>query len=66
MKPESQCEREGREHLMFSALSADQCNVITLDWCVRCGVYDLSTKPHLVIKGRRRGVEDVRPPEGLL
>lgn len=53
---------------MFSALSADfnEGNVITLDWCVRCGVYDPNANPHIVLKGQRREVNDVNPPDGIL
>lgn len=53
---------------MFSALSADlnQSQVVGLDWCVHCGVWDPDAKPHIILKGRRREVNDVEPPEGLL
>lgn len=52
---------------MFSAVSAgfNQTNVIVLDWCVRCGVYDPNAKPHIVVNGQRREVDDVDPGEIL-
>lgn len=57
---------EGREHVMFSALSAgfNQTNAITLDWCIRCR-WMVDIQPSVFVKGQVRRVEDV-PTEGLL
>lgn len=62
----SECGDRGG-HQMFSAVSAgfNQTNVIVLDWCVRCGVYDPNAKPHIVVNGQRREVDDVDPGEIL-
>lgn len=52
---------------MFSTLAGDfnPGQVICTDWCVRCGAF-ADDKPHIVYKGQRREVEDVKPPEGIL
>lgn len=57
------CEIEGRSHLWFSALVG--ASVTEKDWCVRCGE-PTDPRPHLVLKGQRREVENIDPPEGLL
>lgn len=66
MESDEKCS-EGREHVMFSALSAgfNQTNVITLDWCIRCR-WAAEDKPHIFVKGQRRDVDDVEPTAGLL
>lgn len=38
---------------------------VLIDWCINCGEY-ADSKPHMVLKGKRREVDDVEPPEGLL
>lgn len=61
------CERQGREHKWFASLSSVVAThqVVIQDWCIQCGEW-ANAKPHIVLKGERREVEDVEPPEGLL
>jgi hypothetical protein len=59
--------REGRDHIWFASLSSVVATrqPVLIDWCINCGEY-ADSKPHMVLKGERREVEDVNTPEGLL
>jgi hypothetical protein len=61
------CVVKGREHQWFSALANgfNPAEVTSTDWCIRCGEF-ADARPHIVIKGQRREVEDIEPPGELL
>lgn len=57
------------DHTWYSEFAArfEPGVFVVVDWCIRCGeIAGHSDKPSIFINGKRRGVENVEPPEGLL